>query len=107
MFQDDGASTEVTGMRVSSRARITAGKGSRTSPEKEKPGHFSETAGYEGSVESQTEDGVNDVICFFYCSGEIICEWNIEVFKLSRETLGSCQLWKQGDKRERERERLT
>jgi hypothetical protein len=80
MFQDDGASTEVTGMRVSSSARITAGKGSRTSPEKEKPGHFSETAGYEGSVESQTEDGINDVICFFYCGGEIICEWNIEVF---------------------------
>lgn len=37
MFQDDGASTDVTGSLVSSRARITAGNGSRTSPEKLKP----------------------------------------------------------------------
>jgi len=37
MFQDEGASTDVTGMRVSSNARMTAGKGSRTSPEKENP----------------------------------------------------------------------
>jgi hypothetical protein len=38
MLQDDGASTDVTGIDVSSRARMTAGKGSRTSPEKENPG---------------------------------------------------------------------
>lgn len=38
MFHDEGASTAVTGIFVSSKARITAGKGSRTSPEKEKPG---------------------------------------------------------------------
>ena len=37
MSQDDGASTEVTGSLVSSKARMTAGKGSRTSPEKLKP----------------------------------------------------------------------
>lgn len=37
MFHDDGASTDVTGILVSSIALITAGKGSRTSPEKEKP----------------------------------------------------------------------
>jgi hypothetical protein len=37
MFQDDGASTEVTGSLVSSSALMTAGKGSRTSPEKENP----------------------------------------------------------------------
>lgn len=37
IFQEDGASTEVTGSLVSSKARITAGKGSRTSPEKLKP----------------------------------------------------------------------
>ena len=37
IFQDDGASTEVTGIVVSSRAWITAGKGSLTSPEKLKP----------------------------------------------------------------------
>lgn len=37
IFQDDGASTDVTGRVVSCRALITAGNGSRTSPEKEKP----------------------------------------------------------------------
>lgn len=37
MSQDDGASTDVTATFVSSKARITAGKGSRTSPEKLKP----------------------------------------------------------------------
>lgn len=43
MFQDDGASTEVTGTLVSSKARITAGNGSRTSPEKLKPGNHVRT----------------------------------------------------------------
>lgn len=37
IFHDEGASTDVTGSLVSSRALITAGKGSRTSPVKEKP----------------------------------------------------------------------
>jgi hypothetical protein len=35
--QDEGASTEVTGTLVSAMAWITAGNGSRTSPEKLKP----------------------------------------------------------------------
>jgi len=37
MFHDDGASTEVTGRLVFSKAWMTAGKGSRTSPEKLNP----------------------------------------------------------------------
>lgn len=37
MFHDDGASTEVTGTLVVSSALMTAGNGSRTSPEKLKP----------------------------------------------------------------------
>jgi hypothetical protein len=37
MFHDEGASTDVTGSLVSSRALMTAGNGSRTSPENEKP----------------------------------------------------------------------
>jgi hypothetical protein len=37
IFQEEGASTDVTGSLVSSKACITAGKGSRTSPEKENP----------------------------------------------------------------------
>jgi hypothetical protein len=38
MSHEDGASTEVTGRVVVFRASITEGKGSRTSPEKLKPG---------------------------------------------------------------------
>lgn len=38
MFQEDGASTASTGFVVFSRASITEGNGSRTSPEKLKPG---------------------------------------------------------------------
>jgi hypothetical protein len=37
MFHDDGASTARTGSFVVSKASITFGNGSRTSPEKEKP----------------------------------------------------------------------
>ena len=37
IFHEDGASTEVTGTEVLSNASITAGNGSRTSPEKLKP----------------------------------------------------------------------
>ena len=37
MFHDEGASTDVTGTLVSAMASMTAGKGSRTSPEKLKP----------------------------------------------------------------------
>jgi hypothetical protein len=48
MFQDEGASTDVTGMEVSWRALITAGKGSRTSPEKENPIQVLGSLGYEG-----------------------------------------------------------
>lgn len=37
MFQEEGASTDVTGTEVVERASMTEGKGSRTSPENEKP----------------------------------------------------------------------
>ena len=37
MLQEEGASTEVMGMEVSSRAEITVVKGGRGSPENEKP----------------------------------------------------------------------
>jgi len=43
MFHDDGASTAVMGMAVSSNAAMTEGKGSRTSPEKENPNIASTT----------------------------------------------------------------
>lgn len=37
IFQDEGASTDRTGIPVVARASIMEGKGSRTSPVKEKP----------------------------------------------------------------------
>jgi hypothetical protein len=37
IFHEDGASTEVTGTEVLSKASITGGNGSRISPEKLKP----------------------------------------------------------------------
>lgn len=43
ILHDEGASIDVTGSLVSSRALITAGKGSRTSPEKLKPASKSVT----------------------------------------------------------------
>lgn len=42
MFQDEGASTDVTGMEVVERASMTEGNGSRTSPENEKPGRVND-----------------------------------------------------------------
>lgn len=42
MSQDEGASTDVTGNLVSWRAWITAGNGSRTSPEKLNPNRGSQ-----------------------------------------------------------------
>jgi hypothetical protein len=43
IFQDEGASTARTGILVVSSASITFGKGSRTSPENEKPKIVSKT----------------------------------------------------------------
>lgn len=61
MFHEDGASTEVTGIFVSSRALMTAGNGSRTSPEKLKPGrHQWGCNRYTNSP--RTEDGINNMI---------------------------------------------
>ena len=85
MFHDEGASTDVHGMDVSSKARMTAGKGSRTSPEKENP-----DLGLEGSGvkrRRRTKDSVDYVICFFESGMKVLCEWDVEVFELGRETL--------------------
>jgi hypothetical protein len=87
MFHDEGASTAVTGMEVSSRARMTAGKGSRTSPEKENPGDIRlvvlrkvKRGGKRGR--RQTEDCVDNVVCFFEGTGKVVCERDVEVFEL-------------------------
>ena len=45
---DEGASTDVTGIEVSCNALITAGKGSRISPEKENPEISLFQAGWDG-----------------------------------------------------------
>lgn len=46
IFQDEGASTDVTGRWVSWSAVMMAGKGSRIEPEKEKPGVLCEWDGW-------------------------------------------------------------
>lgn len=48
MFHDEGASTDVTGSFVSSRALMTEGNGSRTSPVKEKPERWVRTESLTG-----------------------------------------------------------
>jgi hypothetical protein len=39
-------------------------------------------------VRRQTENGVDDMIRLFQCGGKVVCERNIKVFELGRETLG-------------------
>ena len=73
MFQDDGASTEVTGIFVSAMALMTAGNGSRTSPAKLKPrrGHQS-TSGASHGLGKHTKDGIDDVVSRLESSGEVV-----------------------------------
>jgi hypothetical protein len=75
MFQDEGASTARTGILVVSMASITLGKGSRTSPEKEKPGLVSLFQTQRGDVD--TEDGIDDQICPVERGEEVVCEWYV------------------------------
>lgn len=84
---DDGASTEVTGTLVSSIAWITAGKGSRTSPEKLKPWNKIIRPGSlrnlgirgEGAGCGPTEDGVDDMIGRLERGREVIDKGDVEV----------------------------
>ena len=89
MFHDDGASTDVTGRSVSSRARMTAGNGSLTSPEKLNPerevsSHLTRGKDKEKVHKRglQTEDGVYDVICRLQGIGEIVGKRDVEVLEL-------------------------
>lgn len=70
MFQDEGASTDVTGTEVFFISSMTAEKGSRTSPVKLKPDvvvivRTWETKGARGGVflGVHTKDGIHDVVC--------------------------------------------
>jgi hypothetical protein len=82
MFHDEGASTDVTGIEVSSRAWMIAGKGSRTSPEKENPGRGALVVNVERGGKRQTEDSVDDVVRFFEGGREVFCERDVQVFEL-------------------------
>lgn len=60
MFQDEGASTAMTGSPVDSKADMTDGKGSRTSPEKEKPKMASTT--WSVSLRAEGKSSVNGML---------------------------------------------
>lgn len=70
--QEDGASTEVMGSFVSSRALITAGNGSRTSPEKLKPCGDKHYDVMTIRIQNLTKDGIHDVICRFHSRHEVV-----------------------------------
>jgi hypothetical protein len=78
IFQDEGASTEVTGSLVSSNALMTPGKGSRTSPEKEKPVGIS----YQLRLRGICEDGPK--IASTIWSVSLSTEWKSSVNGMSR-----------------------
>lgn len=81
MFQELGASTEVTGSEVSARAFITAGNGSLTSPEKLKPVRLPSVAGYllYMSNSMHTKDSIHNVIRVCHGGLKIVCKGNLEV----------------------------
>ncbi len=99
MLQEEGASTEVTGTEVCSRAEIMAEKGGRTSPEKEKPERglldrlYSLCWGWrvgkvvKGRGRGSTEDGVNNVVCGLEVGFEVLGKGDVEVFELFSEAL--------------------
>ena len=94
MSHDEGASTEVTGTLVSSKARITPGNGSRTSPEKLKPVHhksamynYQDSRGLRSDERMFTENRINHMIGLSQSGGEIVNEGHIEVFELFGKAL--------------------
>lgn len=81
MFQDDGASTEVTGTLASSMARITAGNGSRTSPEKLKPAIDKYTVAVPHTIlRRRTKNGIDDVVGGLDGCWKVLHERHLEVF---------------------------
>lgn len=78
IFQDEGASTAVTGSFVSSMALMTAGNGSRTSPEKLKPANDEwDAITAEAWILGQTEDCINYVVRGIDRPWEIFGERNL------------------------------
>lgn len=86
MSHDDGASTDVTGTFVSSRARITAGNGSRTSPEKLKPYKMVSVRPCRHNI-AQTKDSIDDMIIGSQRFGEIVDKRDVEIFELFGKAL--------------------
>ena len=94
MFHEEGASTERTGTAESRSAAITAGKGSRMGPEKEKPerlrsGSYSHDTKYirfvaignmaADSIVNPTKDSINDIIRLFECFRKIVDKVYVQV----------------------------
>ncbi len=81
ILQEEGASTDVTGTVVCSRADIIAEKGGRTSPEKLKPSGVLDSYLKGGKmVRENTKDGVNYMVRALEVRFEILRERDIEIF---------------------------
>jgi hypothetical protein len=112
MFHDDGASTARTGSLVVSNASMTFGKGSRTSPEKEKPGLVSPWNRYECKTHlpkmestmrsvSLSADGKSSVkgmsrsfSCLVRrCSGPQPCKCQLGIRSYVPDRAHSCSAW--------------
>lgn len=88
IFHDEGASTEVTGTVVSDMAWITAGNGSRTSPEKLKPGRDGQSRHRKAQCDNiPTKDGVNNMVGRLQRRGKVVDERDVEIFKLFSQAL--------------------
>lgn len=86
MLHEDGASTDSTGTLVSSMAIMGSLNGSRTSPEKLKPGQREYDDGYQ-SYAGNTEYGVHHMICSLQRLSEVFSKWHIQIFQLGSQTL--------------------
>lgn len=83
MFQDEGVSTDVTGIEVLSRRDIMVGKGARRGGANEKPCvGLSLTVGRGWGEGGRTKYCINDVMSALHISFEVFSEWYIKVFEL-------------------------
>lgn len=82
ILQEEGASTDVTGTVVCSRADIIAENGGRTSPEKLKPSGVLDSYLKGGGKmgKENTKDGVNYMVRALKVRFEILREGDIEIF---------------------------
>lgn len=82
MFQDEGASTDVTCTLDFARASMTGPNGSRTSPSKLKPIRSVLGRRMRRGWGRDTEDGIDDVVGVIEGRVEVFDEGDLEVLQL-------------------------